>query len=91
MQKINLTQCVRVATEAAEKASVLLLRHAGAPSKVETKRSAVDLVTEIDKAAEHLIRRELALAHRSKIFWSTQKSCITSCIFPAIRFHSLLI
>jgi myo-inositol-1(or 4)-monophosphatase len=59
MRTILPKKCLQVAVQAAQKAGVLLLRHAGSPAKVETKRSPIDLVTEIDKGAETLIRRLL--------------------------------
>ncbi len=59
MPKPTLSHCVKVASEAAYQAAKLLLRYAGAPSKVETKRSPIDLVTEVDRAAEKLICKTL--------------------------------
>ena len=56
---LNPSRCVDVASRVAKQAGKLLLKHAGSPARVETKRSAVDLVTNIDRAAEHLIRRAL--------------------------------
>ncbi len=46
---------VTIAARAARAAGALLLRHVGRPKSVRTKRSAIDLVTEIDRAAERLI------------------------------------
>ena len=62
MSDAELKRYVRAATNAAFEAGKLLLKHAGCPAQVETKRSPIDLVTEIDKAAENLIRRRLARA-----------------------------
>ena len=50
------------ASRAALAAGALLARHAGRPRTVQTKRSAIDLVTEIDQASERLIRRILRRA-----------------------------
>jgi len=47
------------AARAALAAGALLARHIGKPKTVQTKRSAVDLVTEIDRAAEELIHAML--------------------------------
>lgn len=47
------------AAAAARKAGALLARYAGRPKTVRTKRSAIDLVTEIDRAAERLIQTML--------------------------------
>ena len=44
-------------------AGALLARHVGRPKHVQTKRSAIDLVTEIDRAAE---RRIHAILHRAE-------------------------
>jgi myo-inositol-1(or 4)-monophosphatase len=52
-----------VASRAAVEAGRLLARHVGRPRRVETKRSAIDLVTEIDRASERLIQR---LLHRAE-------------------------
>ncbi len=59
---LPLSRCARAAAEVARTAGTLLMRHIGEPTTVETKRSAVDLVTEIDRAAEQLIHRRLARA-----------------------------
>ena len=45
----------RVAVEAGQ----LLTTHLGKPKRVETKRSAIDLVTDVDRASELLIYRRL--------------------------------
>jgi hypothetical protein len=62
MTKLPLRRCVRAAAEAATSAGALLARHMGEATSVTTKRSVVDLVTEIDRASELLIRRRLAHA-----------------------------
>lgn len=54
---------VRVATRAAQQAGRLLARHLGRPKMVQTKRSAIDLVTELDRRAERLIERTLHRAY----------------------------
>jgi len=58
----DLTSYLRLAIVAAQQAGRLLARYAGKPSTVRTKRSVVDLVTEIDRRAERLIRRILGQA-----------------------------
>lgn len=55
MPNDSLTSCLAVAANAARRAGVLLVRYMGRPATVETKRSAVDLVTEIDRRSEQLI------------------------------------
>ena len=47
------------ASRAALTAGALLVKHVGRPRTVATKRSAIDLVTEVDRAAEALIERML--------------------------------
>jgi myo-inositol-1(or 4)-monophosphatase len=51
------------ACRAALAAGSLLARHAGSPKTVQTKRSHIDLVTEIDREAE---RRVYAILHRAE-------------------------
>jgi len=51
-----------VATRAAMEAGALLAKHVGRPRRVQTKRSAIDLVTEVDRASEQLIRARLERA-----------------------------
>ena len=53
---------LRAAADAAVEAGALLARHIGRPRTVRTKRSAIDLVTEIDRRAERLIQRRLRAA-----------------------------
>lgn len=55
----------RAAARAARAAGRLLAQHIGRPTTVETKRSAVDLVTDIDRASERLIHRLLSQAFPS--------------------------
>ena len=62
MSQQLLTRYAEAAARAAVAAGALLARHAGHPKHVTTKRSAIDLVTEVDRAAERLIRRRLAQA-----------------------------
>jgi myo-inositol-1(or 4)-monophosphatase len=62
---MTLTPYVRVAARAARQAGVLLAQHVGRPSSVTTKRSAKDLVTEIDRASERVIHRLLHRAYPS--------------------------
>lgn len=53
----------RTATLAAQQAGRLLARRLGRPNTVQTKRSAIDLVTELDRHAERLIQRILHRAY----------------------------
>src|SRR3989338_7007511 len=59
MAEPSLLRCARTAASAAREAGTLIARFAGRPSSVTTKRSANDLVTEIDRASERLIHRRL--------------------------------
>jgi myo-inositol-1(or 4)-monophosphatase len=58
-----LRQYVAAASRAAVAAGSLLALHVGRPRTVKTKRSAIDLVTEIDRASERLIHRILHRAY----------------------------
>ena len=58
-----LQRYVRLASRAAIEAGALLARHVGRPRTVTTKRSAIDLVTELDRASERLVYRIL---HRAE-------------------------
>lgn len=59
MSTPSLSTLLKAASQAATSAGAILAKHAGKPRTVQTKRSAIDLVTEIDKASEALIRRAL--------------------------------
>ena len=59
MSPAMLKRYVNAASRAARSAGALLARHAGRARTVTTKRSAIDLVTEVDRAAERLIQRSL--------------------------------
>jgi myo-inositol-1(or 4)-monophosphatase len=59
MSPARLKRCVAAAARAAVSAGSFLAPHAGRPRTVTTKRSAIDLVTEVDRAAERLIQRSL--------------------------------
>lgn len=59
MSRDPLTRYADVAVRAAVAAGALLARHVGRPKTVATKRSAIDLVTEVDRAAESLIYARL--------------------------------
>jgi myo-inositol-1(or 4)-monophosphatase len=59
MSPTLLARCVRAAERAAVAAGRLLRRHAGRPRTVSMKRSAIDLVTDVDRAAERLIQNAL--------------------------------
>ena len=52
-------ECLETARAAARAAGVLLRRHAGRPGEVRHKGSYIDLVTEVDRAAEQLIYRHI--------------------------------
>lgn len=54
-----LSAYAQVAARAAREAGALLARHIGKPKTVQTKRSRIDLVTEIDRASERLIHTVL--------------------------------
>jgi len=53
---------LQVAERAARRAGRLLAAHAGRPATVETKRSHIDLVTEIDRASEQILHRAIRRA-----------------------------
>ncbi|MBI4341538.1 MAG: inositol monophosphatase [Candidatus Omnitrophica bacterium] len=59
---VSLTACAHAAEHAARAAGALLLRHVDRPKRVSTKRNAVDLVTNIDRASERLISTTLQRA-----------------------------
>lgn len=51
---------LQIAAElAAKKAGPLLVKFMGEPAKVQTKKSAIDLVTEIDRESETILRKSL--------------------------------
>jgi len=56
---LAMSSYARAAAAAAREAGALLARHAGRPRHVATKRSAIDLVTDVDRASERLIERRL--------------------------------
>jgi myo-inositol-1(or 4)-monophosphatase len=62
MLRQSLTRYATVASRAAVAAGSLLARHIGRPRTVQTKRSAIDLVTEVDRASERLIH---TILHRA--------------------------
>jgi len=55
MSRQSLPKYLEVAAQAAHKAGTFLVARMGKPKTIETKRSAIDLVTEIDRASERLI------------------------------------
>lgn len=57
---LSLQTCLDVAMRAAHRAGRLLAAHVGRPRSVGTKRSDIDLVTEIDRASERLIHQAIA-------------------------------
>ena len=59
MSSTSLTACLKVATDAAVRAGKLQASRMGRPRAVGTKRSAIDLVTEVDKASERMIARAI--------------------------------
>jgi myo-inositol-1(or 4)-monophosphatase len=60
------------AARAAIAAGSLLAKFAGNPTTVHTKRSRIDLVTEVDRASERLIERTLQRAHPGFSFWGEE-------------------
>lgn len=62
MRRASFAAHLAVASQAAVEAGALLARKIGHPRQVHTKRSAIDLVTEVDRAAERRIRARLARA-----------------------------
>ena len=62
LMRQRLQRYARVASQAATEAGALLAKHIGRPRTVKTKRSAIDLVTEVDRASEELIHRALLRA-----------------------------
>ncbi len=62
LSRPRLRRYLEAASRAAQAAGSRIARHVGCPATVETKRSAIDLVTEIDRACELLIRRRLQRA-----------------------------
>jgi len=58
----QLQRYLEVAVRAARQAGMLLAAHVGEPTTVDTKRSVIDLVTDIDRASEQLIHRVLQRA-----------------------------
>ena len=65
MSPRELQRCAAAAGGAAVAAGALLARHVGRPKTVATKRSPIDLVTEIDRASERLIHARLHRAYPS--------------------------
>lgn len=59
MPEPSYANCARIAAQAAREAGILIAKFAGRPSSVSTKRSANDLVTEVDRASERMIHRIL--------------------------------
>jgi len=60
MSSAFLETCLDVATRAAHRAGRLLAAHRGRPRTVSTKRSPIDLVTEVDRASERLLYQAIA-------------------------------
>ncbi len=59
MSSTTLTRYAQAAARAAVEAGALVAASIGRPKRIDTKRSAIDLVTEVDRAAERLIYRRL--------------------------------
>lgn len=55
MPRTSLTTYLEVAVRAAHRAGKLLAARMGSPRTIETKRSAIDLVTEVDRASERML------------------------------------
>lgn len=70
----SLQRYLRTAEAAARSAGTLLRAKIGAPMRVETKSSALDLVTEIDRASEALIHRRLMRAFPHHGFYGEESS-----------------
>ena len=68
-----LTVYARAAAHAACEAGTLLAKHLGRPRSVRTKRSAVDLVTELDRSAEERIHRFLYRAFPELGFFGEER------------------
>ena len=62
MSRRALQRYAAAASRAALSAGALLAKHIGRPKTVATKRSAIDLVTEIDRASERIIQTMLRAA-----------------------------
>ncbi len=58
----ELHRLLRVAIEATHRAGRLVLAHTGRPRTIQTKRHAVDLVTEVDRASERILHRAIQRA-----------------------------
>ena len=54
-----MSRYLKVAIEAARSAGRLLAQHVGRPKTIHTKRSPIDLVTDLDRASEALIAQRL--------------------------------
>jgi myo-inositol-1(or 4)-monophosphatase len=59
MSRETLPSYAEAAARAARAAGALLAQYVGRPKQVATKRSAIDLVTEVDRAAERLLHARL--------------------------------
>ena len=59
MSQPPLAECLTLAVQAAHRAGRLLAAHRGRPRTVQTKRSDIDLVTEIDRGSERLIHETI--------------------------------
>ena len=70
----ELVHCLRIAVQASRQAGVLLRRRVGRPRHIGTKRSAIDLVTEVDRAAERIIYRTLHRAFPSHAFLGEERT-----------------
>ena len=76
MRPPSLHDYARVATQAAQDAGALLARHLGKPKMVSTKRSQIDLVTELDRAAELRIYRRLHRAFPDHGFYGEEHEAL---------------
>jgi len=59
MPRHPLNACLDVAARVAQQAGRLQAKYAGRPKTIDTKRSAIDLVTEVDRASEKMIHRAI--------------------------------
>ena len=68
------TRFLTVASRAARAAGALLAARAGRPRRVETKRNAIDLVTEVDRASERMIHRAVQAAFPAHGFQGEERT-----------------
>ncbi len=67
---------VRAASSAAVEAGALLAKFVGHPKTIRTKKSPIDLVTEVDRASERLIQRRLQRAEPAFGFLGEERGAV---------------